>query len=725
MRHLIITALISIISVFSLYAQDGEGSKILVFRNTGEINILNSDSISKVELSVFDTDSIAHDEFVTQVFHHKNSSFMAIPLAEIDSVAFGYRNYIEPKKGVRRLTDDEANAISSFDGETILYDSRLTLQAGEIVYYDCMTDVLPIGLCIKVNRVYDGSNDHKAEVSMLDASEVFDRYILTGNTALNIGSDIKKAQDYDRRPFEFEIPRINSNDLTTEGKFQVNFDAEATDVVMDTKNKYYHAAIKLFVYPRAEFLVQTSEKQECHKEFPEEKKIAVTIPALFNTIHFNFVFDAFLDILAEAGLQYEFGQEYAISFDWTRRNGENYFSKPAITPTEPATTTQKTEVHLNGEIFAGLRADCYICTVFDIVGAGVELKFGPRIKSELSLGTIQELSRAFTQEVYAKGNVKFQLGFKTETYYFHRELLRPWVINKVKLPFESEVFADLFTLNLFPEFNSRAVLGRATAPVVQTGNEPEAVSISSFTETELAYPLDISYEIADRETDETLAETEVLDTLEMETTETQTIYTDIPIPAELGKIDKDEIVARPVINYKGYKIKTPPANVAGDMILTPNICALTGGSTYFVSGMTPVSQHTYDETTYIEGNLVCYGVKTDPRYKKKRSVKVYELIDLSDPASCNGMHGEAVSLYGEWTGKIADQEVSITFTDNESGVYNGIPFTYEFNSPHRGGIAIQLSTGGTISFSIADISQDTLTVIMKGSEDKITLSRKK
>lgn len=722
MRHFILTLLIATISALGLYGQEIGGSKILIFRNTGEINIFNSDSISKVELSIYDTDSIAHDEFVSQVFHHKNNKVVAIPLAEIDSVAFGYRNIIEPKKGVRRLTDEEVEAISYFDGETLRYDSRLILKEGEIVYYDCITDNLPIGLCVKVKGVNDESGKHKAEVSLLDASDVFERYLVTGETPINIVSSKKKAEDYDRKPFEFELPEINSNGMRIEGKFQVNFDTEATEIVIDSKNKYYHAALKMFAYPRAELTVHTSEKQEIHKDFPEAGKPHIEIPALARAISFNFTFDAFLDVLAEAGIQYEYGQEYAISFEWTRKDGENYFSRPVITPTDPAATTQKTEVHLKGEIFAGVRADMNICTVFNIAGAGVELKFGPRIKSELSLGVIQELSKTFSQEEYAKGNITFQLGLKTETYYFHRIMLRPWEINKVKLPFESEIFADLFTHNLFPEFHTKAVLGRATAPIVQTVTEPEAVSISSFIEEKIPYPLNVSFEIADKNTDETLAKTEVIDTLEKEKEDHQTIYSEIIIPSELGKIDKDAILARPVINYKGYKVKTAPVNAAGDMIITPNICFLTGVSSYLVSGMTPVSQHSDGETTYIEGNLVGYGVKSDPRYKK-RKFKMYEFIDISNPASCNGMHGESVSLYGVWTGKIANEDVSFTFTDKENGSYNGIPFSYTFNSPQRGGIAIQLSTGGSISFHIVDISDDSMTIIMKGSENEVFLNR--
>ena len=115
-------------------------------------------------------------------------------------------------------------------------------------------------------------------------------------------------------------------------------------------------------------------------------------------------------------------------------------------------------------------------------------------------------------------------------------------------------------------------------------------------------------------------------------------------------------------------------------------------------------------------------MKGDPRHKK-RKLKMYEFIDLSDPTSCNGSHGESVSLYGEWSGNIAEENVCFTFTDIENGSFNGTSFTYKFNSPQRGGIAIQLSTGGTISFSIVDISNDSMTCIMKGSEKEVTLNR--
>ena len=80
-----------------------------------------------------------------------------IPIADIDSVAFGSRNTVRAKNNVRRLTDSEADAIEMFDDTKLQYKegtaSSLIVKAGEKVYYDKITDVLPYGLCASVKSV--------------------------------------------------------------------------------------------------------------------------------------------------------------------------------------------------------------------------------------------------------------------------------------------------------------------------------------------------------------------------------------------------------------------------------------------------------------------------------------------------------------------------------------------------------------------------------------------
>ena len=86
----------------NVYAQT-ENDQLLVFRNTGEVNLLYSNEIDSVVCSVYDKDSVVHDEFVTQVFYTQDTT-LVVPIAEIDSVAFGSRNIVEYKDNVRLLS---------------------------------------------------------------------------------------------------------------------------------------------------------------------------------------------------------------------------------------------------------------------------------------------------------------------------------------------------------------------------------------------------------------------------------------------------------------------------------------------------------------------------------------------------------------------------------------------------------------------------------------------
>ncbi len=74
--------------------------------------------------------------------------------------------------------------------------------------------------------------------------------------------------------------------------------------------------------------------------------------------------------------------------------------------------------------------------------------------------------------------------------------------------------------------------------------------------------------------------------------------------------------------------------------------------------------------------------------------------------------------------EIAGESVCFKFLDNYRGDYNGVPFTYSYNSPLKGGIAIRLENGGVISFSILEIAEDSMTIVMKGSDTKTILSKK-
>ena len=107
MRRILSTLLLSVICISGsfIHAQD-ESEQLLIFRNTGEVNLLYSSKVDSIVCSMYDKDSIMHNEYVSQVFYGQDS-ILVVPIAEIDSVAFGPRNIVEYKGDVRELTTSD------------------------------------------------------------------------------------------------------------------------------------------------------------------------------------------------------------------------------------------------------------------------------------------------------------------------------------------------------------------------------------------------------------------------------------------------------------------------------------------------------------------------------------------------------------------------------------------------------------------------------------------
>lgn len=487
--------------------------------------------------------------------------------------------------------------------------------------------------------------------------------------------------------------------------------------MFDILRKYGHANLKLSLHPEIEFKAISDESDEVNWKSPAV--ISPTVPFLNGAFNIGLEVAGFVDIKAEAGIEYNVGSEYFSSIEWFWENGQHRFTDLETHRSLIGDIEQKAEAHLDGELYLGGCADLTLNTLFQIAGAGIEVKFGPKIEAEFSLGVLDRLSGSYDRKAYGKAHLDISAGLKTETYCYYRNLMHPDVLEKIKLPFGSEFFTEPFSVQLFPEFNSKAALGRSTAQVVQSQSAPEAVSVSTFTETSLPYPLDVDFEIADKSSDAMIATTEVDAFMESGVDDAQNLSAEIVIPAQLGKIDKDNIVARPVINYKDRRVKAPAVQVAGDIGLCPVVVAICGGGAYFVSGAPPVHQIDYDDDTYIEGNLI--GLQTGDRRHRKRSFSTVDFVDLSDLAD----YGAGVTLHpliGEWSGEIGSESVRFKFIDNANGEYNGMSFSYRYNAPLRGGIAIVLK-GGTISFSVIEISDDSMTIIMKGCDTKTVLSR--
>lgn len=716
-----ITFIILCLSSFlvAAHASNGSGTKILVFRTSGEIDVFNTDEISRIELSRFDRDSVEHQDYVSQAFFRSDATCTIIPIAEMDSVVFGERNIIETKAHVRRLTAEEVSAIQKIDENSIMYTSGLKLNPYETIYYDEISQQLPYGICAQVNRVENINGQYKADIIYLEPEDVFSRYLITENNPLGQRKTVSKS-DYDKRSFNITIPEIEIGGVIANGEISLTAGLTMEDAVVDLLNHYYHGVIKFYFGPNMKFAISSDDSGVINKR--GERPLQVKAPLLGKIIEGALNVTWFLDFAAEMGIKYNFDSEMYASVEWTRRDGVDTFGPLVFNHNPVGDIEQKMEIHMNGELFLGALVDLELEVIFDRVGAGTEIKIGPKLEADFSLGALQSLADKYNDEIYGRANVDFSVGAHMTTYMFHREHLYLFGDKvRTQLPFETELFIPVKKIDLFPEFHSRAVMAKDNSAFIKPIDAPDVVSISSYTETDLPYPLDVDFEIADGHSDESLAEIDIdgcLRTPEEFDEPYQNIQGNVPVPPDLPKEKRDWMVARPVINYLGYKIKTKPTDIASDIIFSPIIASMDKNGSRLVSGITPVSQVDYENNTYIEGNIV--GIlRVDHRFKEKRTFTTVDFVDLPDITDISGVVNPSHPLLGKWSGDLLGKSIVIEFIDERVGIFNGQEsFVYWVNSPLKGSVSILLDGGDVITISIIEIDGSRMVIVPGISGDQ-------
>ena len=119
MRRYVLFIMMLLGTFSSIFAQDDSG-QVLIFRNTGEINLLFASEIDSIVCSSVKTEN-SNDEVVpSQLFYTKDTT-LVVPVSEIDSVAFGSRNAIEPKENVRMMASEDSLWITGYDGDYVYY----------------------------------------------------------------------------------------------------------------------------------------------------------------------------------------------------------------------------------------------------------------------------------------------------------------------------------------------------------------------------------------------------------------------------------------------------------------------------------------------------------------------------------------------------------------------------------------------------------------------------
>lgn len=701
-----------ILGVFAVNAED-----VIVFRKDGSANLFNKDRLVEIECSSKDGDGNDCGEICYQHFIEKDTTYV-IPIAEIDSVTFGSRNSIVPKKNVRRILDSELPYITNFDGTTITYGAETLASAipstGTLIYYDNFCDIFPYGLSAKVKSVRTDGGLYKVTIEEVDPKEIFDSYFITGDFDVTIPVEALSKDGMHRakgdntcHPFELGFNKENA-EFKIVGTITVSF----RNLVASVLTGYYHADIDMAF----DFDMDTELRSDNSKQYSNQTQYKTLFRTPVGTVLYSRLDMAgFIDLEAKLRLKYNMHRSFNALYEWTRKNGQNTFVYTNNSNKLGYTNTSSIDLLLEGSAHLGLLADLSLNTLFDRGGAGVSAKIGPKLSGEFGIGVVNDLSQDYDLDLYTKSHIDVSMNAKFESYYYYLDNIAWGNVVRNTLPFELNL--DLFkhTLYLLPELDTRAVRTNALPVPGEPHYNQAAIDIASVTETPIEHSLEMGYEIVDKRSNEVIAQQFVTDSILSNTEEKQGFNERIPI----GNIDSENVYARPIIKYADSVIKCRPANISDDAAINSIFAHLAKSGSYFVAGAPVIGQTAIDSTTFIVGNILPIVQSRRNLFdKNKRTFKTCTFINE------RGAHGNNDdTIYGVWNGEFNGKPIHVVLNDNNTASYNNLFAVMNINNPQSGAVRLAFDDGRTLLLFIHEISASTMKISFENSNELITLTR--
>lgn len=684
----------------SAIAQSDE-NQLLIFRNTGETNLLFQSDVDSIILTRIDTLGVEHEEPIAQVFHTADTT-LYVALAEIDSVCLASRNAIEYRSDVRVLEENlDMHWIVHYDGNNIYYKgdtpSDILPAVGRKLYFPEQTELFPFGLSAKVSSVVRANNEIAVAVSSIDYTEIFKKFFYAGKLD-NIAPAMTKAhraQIIDKgETVSATIDIADYGNITVDGRVGVH-----GNVVLNPFKHYYHAvidienaigfSIKVNMLDRAE---HSFERNLLHIYFP-------TIAAIFQP---SIDVGLFVEINAELAFEYAMDRKTTTRIEWTRRNAKQEFKRSYTTEKGAQGNTAKTQIILDGNIFAGLQTAFNFDMVGDAVGAAAKMKIGTDFNGELSLGMLSDLSKEYDVSGYNKAELAIQSKLKFEGIGKYRT---GWIWGNVKevpiLAYEHVISRE--KIDLFPNFFA---LRAATSP------KKNKVSVSVKTKNEIAHEVEAGFQIVESEENPVPVDSIFAKFLEAKAEGgIQGVNAEMSIPKSLNSAN--DVILRPVFHYAGYTI---PYNMTAAMTnpnIQPIVFHMTNGGAIVLSSYTFADNVTVDSTLYVIGAFVPV-VKNDTVFHK-----VSPYAEISESYI---YYEDAITLIGTWKGDIDGKEVTIAFSSENSCKCECADIsmpnaTYRVNEPQSGCILID-SIGNSIVLDAQGISHDSMVIRFKNSKYK-------
>ena len=700
--HLIILlSLLGLASGLQAQEQTDPGEQLLVFRNTGVVDLLYTNEVDSV---------VTNDS--TQVFYAKDT-VLVVPIAELDSVAVGSRNVREMNASVRELTNDrDLPWIIRIEGNHIYYrlntPQDILPKIGDKLFYGESHNLFPIGLSAKVINMTYLAEEIDVEIEPVELHEIFDRFFYAGRVTM---SDMPAETRYLMRRANHDrkvIPIEGKLDVEDYGEVFAQCQLELTgNYVVDVFSHYYHGHIKGEFSGEVGAKLKCDNNTECHPTIP---LLYLPLPTVAGVLYPSVYVNLFTDLNAELNLNFSARKVYRFEYDWTRKDGKQWGE--VVSPTEGMAEDEevKTDLTLAGQLHMGAQAGVGLNLIGNRVGFRFESKMGPCLEGEFGIGVLSKM-RDFDSELWRKAELntsiklKFALSYLTHEifYIFGNEVVEPI------MTCEFSLFKD--THRLFPDYTQT----RAVA----TTNRQKDVKSDMATAVKQPTPTDheTGFDIVD-------PQGEIIDSVFVGTIKskpkdeeiTQTFKSERSLPKDIKQESLANYTVRPIFHYAGYTISAAPVGISKDVLLQPYSATQTNGAMTFIGNSPFLGSAVKDSTLYQVGLYLPVPLKNNV-YRQGKDHKIIPGTPIDDN-HCN-------LLLGTWAGKLNGEDVTLTFNEDETGEFNKTAFVYELNNPQSGDLVLKFDNSEDMVFRLLSVTEAELKLRDKRDENQTvwTLSR--
>lgn len=689
MRNLLLSLLLLVCCSFSSSAQT-DTEQILVFRRSGEVNLFLSNEVDSIVCSVYDRDSVRYSDVVSQVFFARDTT-MFVPIAEIDSVAFGSRNVVEYQPNVRLLHESPlADCISRYKDGKIYFSTNTPAaslpKVGDKVLYGNQSSLFPVGLCARVVSAQQVGNEYCAEVQDVALEEVFKQLFYAGTASVEqpkvrTRSGAKSTLNVGHK---FDIGENGYTSIETELDLTTHF-------VANPLKHYYYAKVDIDGTIQSHIAAQAANLEVKKDRVLLDMHFTPVALALFPRL------SAKLFVEAEAEIQIDYIAQRNIrqTFEWTRLNGTNELRTQKERFVYPEEDQATVEILIDGSVYCGVAATLEVGLLGNWNGVRTCLRLGPELSGEVSADLVTSLREYdFTPYGNAKLNLCGRASLTGDAF-----IITPSWGEEKSYTFASADyrFGDR-EVSLFPRYiESKAV----QTPL---GNEP-SVSATAKNETPIAASLECGFELVDA--NGRVVESIFTDSIYAQTDSRQGVAAEFPnVPVTEG------LRVRPIFHYAGHTVAADFCRMSKDVLIQPIVAYQTNGTATGLSGIPALGGSRIGDTYYVIGPYFP-PTAIDTVFTKDRSYTTgsYITADKSD------------LLIGQWRTETDGQQRVLTFTDNGTGSYtegtHTLPFSYQLNNPQSGRITLYM-TDQAQTYIICTLTESTLKVRTTPSSPVIT-----